>query len=106
MYCDWIRENDWDVMIILIFELLQHYTPFWAIEHYYLVRVECLVRRNESGCLIKKLLHGLDWEKQMFLNGRDGPNRIVRVILDDELLLGIDQLVLVHDTIYWSDTVD
>jgi hypothetical protein len=42
----------------------------------------------------------------MFLNGRDGPNRIVRVILDDELLLGIDQLVLVHDTIYWSDTVD
>jgi hypothetical protein len=28
VYCDWIRENDWDVMIILIFGLLQHYTPF------------------------------------------------------------------------------
>ena len=42
----------------------------------------------------------------MFLNGWDGPNKIVRAILDKELLLGIDQLVLVHDTIYWSDTVD
>jgi hypothetical protein len=42
----------------------------------------------------------------MFLNGWDRLNRIVRAILDKELLLGIDQLVLVHDTIYWSDTVD
>jgi hypothetical protein len=42
----------------------------------------------------------------MFLNGWVEPNRIVRVILDEELLLGIDQLMLVHRTIYWSDTVD
>jgi hypothetical protein len=42
----------------------------------------------------------------MFLNGRHGPNKIVRAILDEELLLGIDQLGLVHDTIYWSDIVD
>jgi len=30
----------------------------------------------------------------------------VRVILVKELLLGIDQLMLVHRTIYLSDTVD
>jgi hypothetical protein len=42
----------------------------------------------------------------MFLNGWDGPNRIVRVIQDEELLLGIHHLMLVHGTIYWSDTID
>ncbi|KAJ6880796.1 hypothetical protein NC652_033977 [Populus alba x Populus x berolinensis] len=32
----------------------------------------------------------------MFLNSWGGPSKIVRVILDGELLLGINQLVLVH----------
>ena len=45
-------------------------------------------------------------KKKKFLNGQDRPDRIVRVILNEELLLGIDQLVLVHDTMYWSDIVD
>jgi hypothetical protein len=34
--------------------------PVLGDDHYYLVRVECMVRGNESGCLIKKLLYGLD----------------------------------------------
>jgi hypothetical protein len=34
--------------------------PIMGNDHYYLVRVECVVRRNKSGCLIKKLLPGLD----------------------------------------------
>ena len=41
----------------------------------------------------------------MFLNSWDEPNRIVRAISEEELLLGIDQLALVHGIIYWSDIV-
>lgn len=54
----------------------------------------------------QEIIAWLGLRKKMFLNGWDGPNRIVRAILHKELLLGIDQLVLVHDTIYWSDIVD
>jgi hypothetical protein len=90
-----------------------HYNSyFWTIialypvlgnEHYCLVRIECLARRNESGCVIKKLLSNFDSEKKknMFLNSWDGSSRIVRVILDEKLLLGINQLVLVHYILEW-----
>ena len=56
-----------------------------------------MARRNESGCVIKKLLSDFDSGKEnMLLNSWGGLSIIVRVILDEELLLGINQLVLVH----------